>query len=138
MKLVEVVRTGDTSDATQKALVEFGQALGKTTVNCKDTPGFIVNRLFVPYLMECIRMLERGDATAKDIDAAMKLGLGYPMGPFELLDYVGLDTSKFIIDGWHKDDPSNPLFNPSPMLDQLVAEGKMGVKAGQGFYTYKK
>jgi len=118
--------------------LEFGRALGKTTVEAKDTPGFIVNRLLVPYLLESIRMLERGDATAKDIDVAMKLGLGYPMGPIELADYVGLDTCKFIVDGWHEKDPSNTLFKPVAMLDRLVAEGKLGVKAGEGFYSYKK
>lgn len=138
MKLVEVIRTKETSDATNKALIEFGTALGKTTVEAKDTPGFIVNRLLVPYLMEAIRLLERGDATAKDIDTAMKLGAGYPMGPFELADYVGLDTNKFIIDGWSKLDPTNPLFKPSPLLNKLVSEGKLGAKTGEGFYKHKK
>jgi len=138
MKLVEVVRTPQTSDATYQTLAEFGKALGKTTVEAKDTPGFIVNRLLVPYMMEAIRMFERGDASAKDIDTAMKLGAGYPMGPIELADYVGLDTCKFIVDGWHSKDPANPLFKPSPLLDKLVAEGKHGVKAGTGFYSYKK
>jgi 3-hydroxyacyl-CoA dehydrogenase len=88
--------------------------------------------------MEAIRLLERGDASARDIDTAMKLGCGYPMGPIELLDYVGLDTSKFIMDGWHKQFPDNPLFAPSPLLDKLVAEGKLGIKSGEGFYSYKK
>jgi len=138
MKLLEVVRTEETSDATYKTLLDFGQAVGKTTVQAKDTPGFIVNRLLVPYMMEATRMLERGDATAKDIDTAMKLGTGYPMGPMELSDYVGLDTAKFIIDGWRKNDPTNPLFAPSPLLDRLVSEGKLGVKAGEGFYKYSK
>lgn len=107
-------------------------------MSCKDTPGFLVNRLLVPYLMEAVRLYERDDGSKEDIDIAMKLGAGYPMGPFQLLDYVGLDTSKFIIAGWHEMDPSNPLFTPSPLLDQLVAEGKLGVKAGEGFYSYKK
>lgn len=138
MKLVEVVRIRETSQETYSALMEFGKAMGKTVVEAKDTPGFIVNRLLVPYMMESIRMLERGDASAKDIDTAMKLGAGYPMGPIELADYVGLDTSKFVIDGWHKKFPDNPLFQPSPLLDKLIAEGKTGIKAGQGFYTYKK
>ena len=79
-------------------------------MDCKDTPGFIVNRLLVPYLMEACRMLERGDASAKDIDTAMKLGAGHPMGPFQLADYVGLDTTKFIMDGWSKQFPDEPLF----------------------------
>lgn len=138
MKLLEVVRIPETSNEAYSALLAFGKALGKTVVEAKDTPGFIVNRLLVPYMVEAIRMLERGDASAKDIDTAMKLGAGYPMGPIELGDYVGLDTCKFVVDGWHKKFPDNPLFKPSPLLDKLIAEGKTGIKAGQGFYTYKK
>lgn len=138
MKLLEVVRIPETSDETHKALLDFGKAMEKTTVEAKDTPGFIVNRLLVPYLMEAVRLYERGDASARDIDTAMKLGCGYPMGPIELLDYVGLDTSKFIMDGWHKQFPDNPLFAPSALLDKLVAEGKLGIKSGEGFYSYKK
>ena len=110
--------------------------MGKTTVAAKDTPGFIVNRLLVPNLMESIRMVERGDATAQDVDTAMKLGAGYPMGPFELADYVGLDTTKFIIDGWAESYPEETLFKPSPLLNKLVAEGKLGRKSGEGFYKY--
>ena len=83
-------------------------------------------------------MLERGDASSRDIDLAMKLGAGYPMGPFELNDYVGLDTMKFILDGWHEKYPDEPLFQPSPLMNQLVAEGKLGVKSGEGFYKYDK
>merc|ERR1739847_250320 len=95
MKLLEVIRIPETTDETFDAMVAWGKAMKKTTVDCKDTPGFIVNRLLVPYLMEAVRMLERGDATSEDIDTAMKLGAGHPMGPFQLLDYVGLDTTKF-------------------------------------------
>lgn len=138
MKLLEVVRIPETSDDTLKKMKEWGTAVGKTTVLCKDTPGFIVNRLLVPALMEAVRMLERGDATARDIDTAMKLGAAHPMGPLELSDYVGLDITKFIIDGWHQRFPDNPLFNPSPLLDKLVSEGKLGVKTGEGFYNYTK
>ena len=110
MKLLEVVRIPQTSDQTYDAMVAWGKAMGKATVECKDTPGFIVNRLLVPYLMEAVRMVERGDASAKDVDTAMKLGAGYPMGPFELADYVGLDTNKFIMDGWSERYPEEPLF----------------------------
>ncbi|KAK1175825.1 hydroxyacyl-coenzyme A dehydrogenase, mitochondrial-like [Acipenser oxyrinchus oxyrinchus] len=137
MKLVEVIQTPMTSQKTFDALLDFSKALGKYPVSCKDTPGFIVNRLLVPYMLEAIRLHERGHGSKEDIDLAMKLGAGYPMGPFELLDYVGLDTSKFIIDGWHKMDPDNPLFAPSPMLNKLVEEGKLGKKTGEGFYKYK-
>jgi 3-hydroxyacyl-CoA dehydrogenase len=136
MKLLEVIRLPDTSEQTFQTLMEYGKKVGKTTVVCKDTPGFIVNRLLVPYCYEAFRMYERGDATIKDIDTAMKLGAGYPMGPFELTDYVGLDTSKFILDGWHKQFPDDPLFKPSKLLEKLVAEGKLGKKTGEGFYKY--
>uniref|UniRef100_A0A5F9CYQ8 Hydroxyacyl-coenzyme A dehydrogenase, mitochondrial n=1 Tax=Oryctolagus cuniculus TaxID=9986 RepID=A0A5F9CYQ8_RABIT len=137
MKLVEVIKTPMTSQKTFESLVDFTKALGKHPVSCKDTPGFIVNRLLVPYLMEAIRLYERGDASKEDIDTAMKLGAGYPMGPFELLDYVGLDTTKFIIDGWHEMDSKNPLFQPSQSLNQLVAEKKFGKKTGEGYYKHK-
>lgn len=138
MKLVEVIRIPETSDETYNALEAFGQAVGKKTVQCKDTPGFIVNRLLVPYMMEAIRLAERGDASTKDIDVAMKLGAGYPMGPFELLDYVGLDTIKFIMDGWHEKDPENELFFPSESVNKLVKENKLGMKTGEGYYKYDK
>uniref|UniRef100_A0A8D0S1G3 3-hydroxyacyl-CoA dehydrogenase n=2 Tax=Sus scrofa TaxID=9823 RepID=A0A8D0S1G3_PIG len=137
MKLVEVVKTPMTSQKTLESLVDFSKTLGKHPVSCKDTPGFIVNRLLVPYLIEAVRLYERGDASKEDIDTAMKLGAGYPMGPFELLDYVGLDTTKFIIDGWHEMDSQNPLFQPSPAMNKLVAENKFGKKTGEGFYKYK-
>ncbi|XP_054998060.1 hydroxyacyl-coenzyme A dehydrogenase, mitochondrial [Sorex araneus] len=137
MKLVEVIKTPMTSQKTFDSLMDFSRAVGKHPVSCKDTPGFIVNRLLVPYLMEAVRLYERGDASKEDIDTAMKLGAGYPMGPFELADYVGLDTTKFIIDGWHELDSKNPLFHPSPALDKLVAEKKLGKKTGEGFYKYK-
>nr|KAF6386952.1 hydroxyacyl-CoA dehydrogenase [Myotis myotis] len=137
MKLVEVIKTPMTSQKTFESLLDFSKALGKHPVTCKDTPGFIVNRLLVPYLMEAVRLYERGDASKEDIDIAMKLGAGYPMGPFELLDYVGLDTTKFIMDGWHEMDTQNPLFQPSPSVNKMVAEKKLGKKTGEGFYKYK-
>lgn len=137
MKLVEVIGTSATSQETFDSLFNFSKALGKTPVSCKDTPGFIVNRLLVPYMMEAVRLHERGHGSKEDIDIAMKLGAGYPMGPFELLDYVGLDTCKFIIDGWNAMEPGNPLFQQSELLNKLVAEGKYGKKTGEGFYKYK-
>ncbi|CAI2348416.1 unnamed protein product [Caenorhabditis sp. 36 PRJEB53466] len=138
MKLLEVVRTEHTSDETFATLIKYGKAIGKTTVACKDSPGFIVNRLLIPYLFEAVKMYEREDASMTDIDAAMKLGAGYPMGPFELADYVGLDTCKYIMDGWAAKYPENQQFMPSPLIDKLVAEGKWGRKTGEGFYSYKK
>ncbi|KAJ1879001.1 hypothetical protein H4R99_007975 [Coemansia sp. RSA 1722] len=141
MKLVEVVKAVETSqEAVAKALA-FVKSIGKAPAVCKDTPGFIVNRLLLPYMMEAIRLLERDVAEARDIDTAMKLGAGYPMGPFELCDYVGLDTIKFIVDGWYKEGEGlqgNKLFAASQKLDELVAAGHLGVKTGRGFYDYTK
>ncbi|KAK9883046.1 hypothetical protein WA026_001254 [Henosepilachna vigintioctopunctata] len=137
MKLLEVVKTEDTSEETVSAMLEWGKAIGKTCIRCKDTPGFVVNRLLVPYMGEAFRMFERGDASARDIDLAMKLGAGYPMGPLELADYVGHDTTLFIMQGWHKKFPDNPLFNPSKTLEKFVKEGKLGRKTGEGFYKYE-
>uniref|UniRef100_A0A3B4Z426 3-hydroxyacyl-CoA dehydrogenase n=1 Tax=Stegastes partitus TaxID=144197 RepID=A0A3B4Z426_9TELE len=102
-----------------------------------DTPGFIVNRLLGPYLLEAIQLYERGHGSKEDIDIAMKLGAGYPMGPFELADYVGLDILKFIMDGWREMHPNSTLFASSELIDKLVAEGKLGKKTGEGFYKYK-
>lgn len=138
MKLLEIVRIDATTDATNDALFGFGKKIGKACVPCKDTPGFIVNRLLVPYLAEAIRLLERGDAEAGDIDIAMKLGAGYPMGPLELADYCGHDVTQKVLQGWHERFPENPIFNPIPKLDELVNAGKLGVKTGEGFYNYKK
>ena len=133
-----MIRIPETSDETFDAMMAWGNAMKKTCVTCNDTPGFIVNRLLVPYSMEAIRMVERGDASKQDVDTAMKLGAGYPMGPFELSDYTGLDTGKFVMDGWHEKYPDNPLFQPSELLNKLVAEGKLGRKTGEGWYKYDK
>lgn len=138
MKLLEIVRIPEQSEETYQAFLAWGKSVGKTCVTCKDTPGFIVNRLLVPYIAEAIRMLERGDASPRDIDTAMKLGAGYPMGPIELADYVGHDTTSSILAGWHKKFPENPLFEPCASLQQLVQEKKLGVKAGEGYYKYNK
>ncbi|HEX5010226.1 MAG TPA: 3-hydroxybutyryl-CoA dehydrogenase [Planctomycetota bacterium] len=137
MKLVEVVRTKQTSGEVFAEVKAFGEACGKVPVAASDTPGFIVNRLLVPYLAEAIRMVERGDATPADIDAGMTLGCGYPMGPFTLLDYVGLDTTLFILDGWHKLEPANPLFAPPKLLTDKVKAGKLGRKTGEGFFKWE-
>nr|KAF6431326.1 hydroxyacyl-CoA dehydrogenase [Rousettus aegyptiacus] len=137
MKLVEVIKTPMTSQKTFESLMDFSKALGKHPISCKDTPGFVVNHLLLPFLMNAIQLYERGDASKEDIDIGLKLGAGHPMGPFELLDYVGLDTIKFIIEGWHEMDPQNPYFQPSESLNKLVAEKKFGKKTGEGFYKYK-
>jgi len=137
MRLVEVVRTPATSDEVFAAARAFGEACGKTPVACKDTPGFVVNRLLVPYMVQSLLMLERGDATAADIDAAMKLGCGHPMGPIELTDYVGLDTTLAILEGWVKAHPGESAFAIPGILKKKVAEGKLGRKTGEGFYKWQ-
>ncbi|MDZ4771602.1 MAG: 3-hydroxyacyl-CoA dehydrogenase NAD-binding domain-containing protein [Planctomycetota bacterium] len=137
MKLVEVVRTDETSDEVFAAARAFGETCGKSPVACKDTPGFVVNRLLVPYMAEAMKMLDRGDATAQDIDTAMKLGCGYPMGPFELTDYVGLDTTLSILQGWVKAHPNEPAFQIPKALEEKVAQKKLGRKSGEGFYKWE-
>ncbi|XP_066251929.1 hydroxyacyl-coenzyme A dehydrogenase, mitochondrial-like [Euwallacea similis] len=138
MKLLEIVRIPEQSEETYQAFLEWGKSIGKACVTCKDTPGFIVNRLLVPYMAEAVRLMERGDASPKDIDTAMKLGAGYPMGPIELADYVGLDTTLAVIEGWYKKYPDNPLFKPCSSTQKLVQQKKLGVKTGEGYYKYNK
>ena len=135
MKLVEVVQTIATSDETLAILRTFGESLGKTVVVAKDSPGFIVNMLLVPYLLDAIRMLEKGLATREDIDNGMKLGCGYPMGPLTLLDFVGLDTTYYIANIMF-DEYKEARFAPPPMLKQMVLAGYYGKKSGKGFYDY--
>ncbi len=137
MKLVEVVRLDGTSDDVLEAALAFAKRIGKHPVTAKDTPGFIVNRLLVPLMVEAIRMLERGDATREDIDAAMQFGAGHPMGPITLTDYVGLDTTLFILEGWYQRFPDEPSFQPPAILRRLVQEGRLGRKSGQGFYEWE-
>lgn len=137
MGLVEVVRAPKTEESAFRAAFDFAKRCGKTAVAAKDTPGFIVNRLLVPYLLEAIRMIDRGDATAEDIDTAMKLGCGYPMGPMQLLDYVGLDTTLFINEGWEKRYPGEAAFQVPGKLRELVKQGRLGRKSGRGFYEWE-
>ncbi|XP_044760629.1 hydroxyacyl-coenzyme A dehydrogenase, mitochondrial-like [Coccinella septempunctata] len=136
MELIEVVKTEDTSEETFKELWNWGTSLGKTCIKCKDTPGFVVNRLLLPYLNEAIHMVERGDASVEDIDIAMKLGAGYPMGPFQLADYSGHDTALAVLEDWHRRFPDNPTFKPTDTMIRMCEEGKFGVKSGEGFYKY--
>ncbi len=136
MRLVEVVRTDATSDEVFAEARAFGETCGKKPVACVDTPGFVVNRLLVPYMAQALAMLERGDATKEGIDTAMKLGCGHPMGPIELTDYVGLDTTLFIVKGWVERYPDEPAFEVPKILERKVAEGKLGRKTGEGFYKW--
>ena len=135
MKLVEIVQTIATSPATIAEVQQFARSLGKTPVLAKDTAGFIVNFLLIPYLISAIRMLEQGMASRDDIDAAMKLGCGYPMGPFTLLDYVGLDTTLWAAEAIYE-EYKDPLYAPPPLLRRMVISGMTGRKSGRGFYEY--
>ena len=136
MRLVEVVQTDETDEDVFGAARSFGEAVGKVPVGCKDTPGFIVNRLLVPYMTQALEMLERGDATKEDIDAAMQYGCGYPMGPLTLTDYVGLDTTLYILEGWVERFPDEPAFSIPGILREKVKAGKLGRKSGEGFYRW--
>lgn len=135
MKLVEIVRTIATSQATIDSLFAFARTLGKEPILAQDTPGFVVNRLLVPYLLYAIRVYEQGLASKEDIDKGMKLGCGYPMGPFELLDFVGLDTTYYIAQIMF-DEFKDPMMAPPPLLKRMVLAGRFGRKAGKGFYDY--
>ncbi|MHB8145469.1 MAG: 3-hydroxyacyl-CoA dehydrogenase family protein, partial [Vulcanimicrobiaceae bacterium] len=135
MKLVEVVRTIATTPETIDRLFAFAQKLGKEPIHAKDTPGFVVNRLLVPYLLYAIRVYEDGLASKEDIDKGMKLGCGYPMGPFELLDFVGLDTTYFIAQIMF-DEFKDPMMAPPTLLKRMVLAGRYGRKNGKGFYDY--
>jgi 3-hydroxybutyryl-CoA dehydrogenase len=135
MKLVEVVRTIATSDAAFDAAFEFGTSLGKVPVRTSDKTGFIVNRLLVPYLLDAVRAYEEGVGSIPDIDNAMKLGCGYPMGPFTLLDFVGLDTTYYITQVMFEEFKERRFASP-PLLKRLVMAGWYGRKSGKGFYDY--
>lgn len=135
MKLVEVVRTIATSDAAFDAAFEFARTVGKVPIAAKDNSGFVVNLLLVPYMLDAIRHLERGVATIEDIDTGMKLGCGYPMGPFTLCDFVGIDTlyriSEIMFDEYREE-----RYAPPPLLKRIVALGRFGRKSGMGFYDW--
>ena len=137
MKLVEVIRTILTDDAVYEQAFEFAKRLGKTPVRTSDKTGFIVNRLLVPYMLDAIRALEEGVGSIVDIDMAMKLGLGYPMGPFTLGDFVGLDTTYYIAEIMFNEFREK-RFAPPPLLKRMVMAGLYGRKSGRGFYDYSK
>lgn len=135
MKLVEVVKTIATDPAVYEEVLAFAAKLGKTPVRAKDSTGFIVNRLLVPYLLDAVRALEEGVGSLEDIDNSMKLGCGYPMGPFTLLDFVGLDTTYYIATIMF-DEFKERRFSSPPLLRRMVLAGWNGRKAGRGFYDY--
>jgi 3-hydroxybutyryl-CoA dehydrogenase len=135
MKLVEVIRTIATDPKVFEEMVAFGGRLGKTVVRTSDRTGFIVNRLLVPYLLDAVRALEEGVGSVEDIDNSMKIGCGYPMGPFTLLDFVGLDTTYYISNIMF-DEFKEKRFASPPLLKRMVLAGWNGRKAGRGFYDY--
>jgi 3-hydroxybutyryl-CoA dehydrogenase len=136
MGLVEIVRTIMTSDETVTQTQIFGQSLGKTVVLARDTPGFIVNRLMIPFILNAIRMLESGAATKDDIDTAIKLGLNHPMGPLTLADLIGLDVVSFVANAIYEDLKDSQYICPM-LLKKMVVSGWLGRKTGKGFYNYK-
>ncbi len=135
MKLVEVVRTIATSEATAEAVFAFAKSLGKEPIRTHDNSGFIVNRLLVPYLLDAVRALEEGVGSKEDIDKGMELGCGHPMGPLKLLDFVGLDTTYAIAEIMFQ-EYREKRFAPPPLLKRLVLAGRYGRKSGRGFYEY--
>ena len=137
MKGLELVQTILTDDEVLKTADNFGKSLGKTVFTAKDIPGFIVNRLFMPYMIEAIKILESGLATKEDIDQGIMLGLNYPMGPFTLADYLGLDTLYFICNSIYEEF-KEPRYAPPLLLKKMVTAGLLGRKSGKGFYDYNK
>jgi 3-hydroxybutyryl-CoA dehydrogenase len=135
MKLVEVVRTIATSDATFQTVFDFAKSLGKEPIRTQDNSGFIVNRLLVPYILDAVRALEAGVGTKEDIDKGMELGCGHPMGPLKLLDFVGLDTTYAIAEIMFA-EYREQRFAPPPLLKRMVLAGRYGRKSGRGFYDY--
>ena len=135
MKLVEVIRGLATSDETYETVFGFAGSLGKEPITAPDKPGFIVNRLLVPYLLDAVRSYERGLGTVEDIDKGMTLGCGHPMGPLTLLDFVGLDTTYYIANIMF-DEYREPSYAPPPLLKRMVLAGRLGRKSGEGFYKY--
>jgi len=135
MRLVEVIPAMQTAQSTVDLARAMAAKLGKTAITCKDTPGFVVNRLLVPYMLDAARLLEQGVASAEDIDTAMKLGAGMPMGPFELMDFTGVEIS-FLVGEIFYGYTKESRFAPPPLVRNMVKAGYLGKKTGKGFYEY--
>lgn len=137
MPLIEIVRPEITSQATYERIRSFSESLGKETVTAPDRPGFLVNLLLIPYILDAVRAVENGVGTPQDLDKAMKLGCNMPMGPIALLDFVGLDTTLFIADAMYEEF-RDPRYAAPPLLRRMVAAGRLGKKSGRGFYDYSQ
>ncbi len=137
MKLVEVIPGAETTEETVELAMEVSKIIGKTAIRCKEAPGFIVNRILVPYLNDAATAFQEGVATAAEIDEAMKLGANMPIGPLALCDLIGIDVLLMVIDNFYKEF-GDPKFRPSLALKQKVRAGHFGVKSGKGFYDYSK
>ena len=135
MRLVEVIPAMQTEKATVDLALAMAAKLGKTPITCKDTPGFVVNRLLIPYMLDAVRLLEAGVASAQDIDTAMKLGAGMPMGPFELMDFTGVEISHLVGEIFHGYTKEARFASPG-LLRNMVTAGYLGRKTGKGFYEY--
>ena len=139
MRLCEIIRGYETSDETVAATTALAQAMGKETVEVKvDSPGFIVNRLMIPHMIEAVKLLEEGVATREDIDKALKLGLNYPMGPFELMDFTGIDICKYVADYFYQELNKELKWASPTTLKNQVRSGRLGRKSGAGWYDYSK
>jgi 3-hydroxybutyryl-CoA dehydrogenase len=136
MRLLEIVKTIATSDETLESGKNFGKSIGKTIIVAQDAPGFIVNRLMTPFMLNAIRMLEAKIATRDDIDSAINLGMNHPMGPLKLLDLIGIDTVFFAANAMYE-ELKDPQYAPPPLMRKMVAAGWLGRKTGKGFYEYK-
>jgi len=137
MKVVEVIKTNETDPVVLEKGLKWVEEIGKVSVVCDDTPGFIVNRILVPMLMQSMTLIDRQVASVKDVDAAMKLGCGHPMGPLHLADYIGLDTCYFIVKGWMEKYPNESDFFIPACLQAKVEAGNLGRKTGKGFYHWE-
>jgi 3-hydroxybutyryl-CoA dehydrogenase len=136
MALVELVTTVRTADDVRARAQEYAASLGKTVIHAKDRAGFVVNMLLVPFMLSAIRMYEAGVASAEDIDTGMRLGANHPMGPLELTDFVGVDTTKYVADVLFEEF-KEPLYSSPPLLTRMVEAGLLGRKSGEGFYKYE-
>jgi len=135
MKLVEVIPALQTTEDTVETAMKLGKKIGKVPIKCKDTPGFIVNRILVPMMLDACRLVDEGVATVEDIDTAMKLGAGWPMGPFELMDFTGVEIAYYVGEIFYE-YMKQPHFNPPGLMRKMVKAGYLGKKTGKGFYDY--